>query len=123
MDGLADSLDLVPIAAWRGKGKRSGVYGAYLLACYDPEAEVWQAITKIGTGFSEEMLATLTDALNEKGCARDEKPKACVVSDAFDDADVGFEPVRGRGGGGQRSGWCACAPPSHPPYPITPGRV
>ena len=34
MDGLTDSFDLVPIGAWHGKGKRSGTYGAYLLACY-----------------------------------------------------------------------------------------
>ena len=61
MDGLTDSFDLVPIAAWYGKGKRTGVYGAYLLACYDPEEEVYQAITKVGTGFSEEMLTQLTE--------------------------------------------------------------
>ena len=46
VDGLTDTFDLVPIAAWRGKGKRTGVYGAYLLAAYDPDEGVWQAITK-----------------------------------------------------------------------------
>ena len=61
MDGLTDSFDLVPIAAWVGKGKRTGVYGAYLLACYDPDEEVYQAICKVGTGFSEEMLTELTE--------------------------------------------------------------
>ena len=27
MEGCGDSLDLVPIAAWHGKGKRKGAYG------------------------------------------------------------------------------------------------
>jgi len=93
MDGLTDSFDLVPIAAWKGKGKRTGVYGAYLLACYDPEEEVYQAITKVGTGFSDEMLTELTNAMNSKeGCARTTQPKNTLVGDSLLDADVWFDP-------------------------------
>ena len=53
---MGDSLDLVPIAAWRGKGKRTGWYGAYLCACYNPDEEEFQTVCKIGTGFSDENL-------------------------------------------------------------------
>ena len=47
IDGCGDSLDLVPVAAWRGKGKRTGNYGAYLLACYDEDEETYQSVCKV----------------------------------------------------------------------------
>ncbi|GAM25642.1 hypothetical protein SAMD00019534_088170 [Acytostelium subglobosum LB1] len=60
---MTDSVDVVPIGAWYGKGKRTGMYGAYLLACYDDDNEDFQTLCKIGTGFSDEQLQQFTEAL------------------------------------------------------------
>lgn len=35
--GLTDTVDLVVLGAWYGKGKRTGVFGAYLLASYNKD--------------------------------------------------------------------------------------
>lgn len=65
LDGLGDSLDLVPIAAFYGKGKRTGVFGAYLMAAYDEDTETYQSICKLGTGLKDEDLVAFTDMLKE----------------------------------------------------------
>lgn len=56
LDNLGDSVDLVPIGAFWGRGRRVGTYGGYLLAVYDEDEEVFRSVCKVATGFTDDDL-------------------------------------------------------------------
>jgi DNA ligase 1 len=85
---LADTVDLVVVGAFAGRGRRRGVYGALLLAAYDPTADVFRTVCKCGTGFSDAELAALPARMAP--LARAERPARV---DARQPADVWFEPA------------------------------
>ena len=59
---MSDTIDLIPIGAFYGKGLRAGMFGAYLMAAYNQEKGIFESACKVGTGFSKESL----DALNKE---------------------------------------------------------
>ncbi|KAM0674478.1 ATP-dependent DNA ligase Cdc17 [Gurleya vavrai] len=65
LDGMCDSLDLVVLGAYYGKGKRTGTYGGFLIGCYDDENDFFEAICKIGTGFDDETLIKLFNEMKD----------------------------------------------------------
>ena len=84
---LGDSLDLVVIGAFFGKGRRTGKYGTLLLATYNDDEDVFPSICKVGTGFSDESLDQLYQILSPKVTLK-KNPR--IVSEM--EADVWFEP-------------------------------
>jgi DNA ligase 1 len=85
---LSDTLDLVVVGGLAGRGRRAGMYGALLLAVYDPDGDRFQTICKCGTGFSDAELAALPARLAP--LARDGRPARV---DSRWHADVWFQPA------------------------------
>jgi DNA ligase-1 len=85
---MTDTLDLVVVGAFHGRGKRAGTYGAFLLAAYDPDKDVFETVTKVGTGFTDADLEKLPKMLNKHKISH-KHPRV----DSTLDVDVWFEPA------------------------------
>jgi DNA ligase-1 len=84
---MTDTVDLVVVGAFHGRGKRAGAYGALLLAAYNPQNDTFETVTKCGTGFTDEDLAKLPKMLKNHIVQR----KHSRVNSTLE-ADVWFEP-------------------------------
>lgn len=85
---MTDTVDLVAIGGLAGRGKRAGTWGALLMAAYDKPTDTFKTACKLGTGFTDEMLASFPEKF---GPHRLEHRHARV--DSAMEADAWFEPT------------------------------
>ena len=79
---LKDSVDVVIIGAFYGKGRRTGVLGTYLGAVYDPESDKYIAFTRFFSGIDDELSETLTKDMEE--FTLEKKPRNVICEDKPD---------------------------------------
>lgn len=89
---LTDTIDLIPVGAWHGQGRKNAWWSPILLACRNPESGSLEVVTKCISGF--------TDAFYKANRAKYD-PDAedggnCIARPAYVDyagePDVWFEP-------------------------------
>ncbi|MEM3862938.1 MAG: ATP-dependent DNA ligase [Metallosphaera sp.] len=68
---MADTVDLVVVGAFYGKGKRGGKFSSLLMAAYNPEKDVFETVCKVASGFSDQELDELQKKIEQ--LKRDEK--------------------------------------------------
>ncbi len=86
---LSDTVDLVVIGYYLGKGQRTEFgFGGMLAAVYNDKRDVFESITKIGTGFTEEQMSFFKESLDKSRCSS--KP---VRVESSIEPDVWVEPL------------------------------
>lgn len=85
---MDDHVDLAVVGAFYGRGRRAGWYGALLVAAFDPVDEKYKTVCKVGTGFSDEVLAAMPDRLDQY---KSESKPSNVES--LLEAEVWFDPA------------------------------
>ncbi len=84
---MPDTVDLVVVGAFYGRGKRAGTYGALLLAAYDPEEDMFKTVTKCGTGFTDKDLEELPKMMEKHRISHEHSRIYSTLK-----ADIWFEP-------------------------------
>ncbi|KAL5635505.1 hypothetical protein ACGC1H_004333 [Rhizoctonia solani] len=78
VDGLGDSLDLVPIGGWHGIGRKAGWWSPILLGLWDARAGEFVGVCKCMSGFSDEFYKTLNERYSEEAGTCSKIPYADV---------------------------------------------
>lgn len=77
LSSLVDTVDLVCVGYYHGSGRRSDLgVGAILGALYNEETDGYEAICKVGTGFTDEQLKSIYEQLESK--IEEEQPKSVL---------------------------------------------
>ncbi|MFX0000543.1 MAG: ATP-dependent DNA ligase, partial [Candidatus Hermodarchaeota archaeon] len=79
---LKDTIDVVLVGAFFGKGRRTGVYGTYIGAVYDPKNDNFIAFTRFFSGLTDELSESLTRDLKKYNVNK--KPKNVICEDKPD---------------------------------------
>jgi len=89
MKEIRETIDLVIVGAFMGRGLRSGTYGALLCAAYNPKKDRFETVCKVGSGFKEEILFDLPKQLSKY---KMNKPDKRLLINEQMKPDVFFEP-------------------------------
>jgi len=91
---LGDSLDLVVVGAFYGRGRRTGRYGALLLSAHDDQTDAFPSICKVGTGFTDESLDQFYQVLSDKiTVKKDPRIESGLESDVWFEPELVIEIV------------------------------
>lgn len=84
---LRDSIDVVLVGAFHGKGRRTGVYGTYMGAVFDPVDNKYIAFTRFFSGLTDELSESLTKDMEQYKEKR--KPNNVICEDI---PEIWFNP-------------------------------
>lgn len=85
----ADTIDLIPIAAWHGQGRKSKWWSPILLAVRNPETGSLEAVTKCISGFTDKFYQANKEKYAEGGNNIIARPSYVAYNGH---PDVWFEP-------------------------------
>lgn len=85
----SDTLDLIPIAAWHGNGRKAKWWSPILLAVRNPETGLLEAVTKCMSGFTDKFYQANKEKYSEDGENVISRPS---YIDYAGQPDVWFEP-------------------------------
>ncbi|MEB3816987.1 MAG: ATP-dependent DNA ligase [Desulfurococcales archaeon] len=86
---MIDTVDLVAVGGFYGRGRRGGKIGTLLMAAYDPDTDTFKTVCKVGSGFTDEDLDRMEEIFKPYII-----PHKHPRVDSAIEADVWFVPAK-----------------------------